>query len=514
MRRDGCPHAVADHGQTRPPAHGCLAERGPVVGLRLPKPQREPDQSAPLRGRTIRGGSYLAGREAAGMLVRLGGVLVVVRAIGPSEYGIYVAASAFVAFIVALAQLGAEVYLVRLSVEPDDQLYDSVSGCLLISSLLATVLSFAVSFAAGAWISDATALWVFRVLVLGVPITVLAVAPQASIERSFGYRRIGVLEVGSDAILYLTSVPLALAGAGPWSLVAGWLACRVWVLVAGYVLAGMRPGFRWSRATAGSLVHHGLTFSAWEWLHRIAALANPLIVGPYVGTAGIGYVALAARLVDTLGFAIRGVRRLGIVSLARVRGDDGRLRRAVEDSTAFYLIALALPLAVFATVAREVVPAVFGPPWQEAIPVFVLLALSRVLDSGATLQSALLLSRGRNATLVAVSMMRNAILFGAAIILVPWLGVVGYGIATLLTVACAVPTDLVARRIVPFGYRKVLPGAVALVPVLLFPVVPLPFSFALLLPAPAVMVIPKSRAVLFDIARSVWHSLRQSAPPA
>ena len=44
----------------------------------------------------VRGGGYMVGREAIGMVIRLVGVILVVRLIGPRPYGIYSGAAAFV----------------------------------------------------------------------------------------------------------------------------------------------------------------------------------------------------------------------------------------------------------------------------------------------------------------------------------------------------------------------------------------------------------------------------------
>src|SRR5664280_3870639 len=57
---------------------------------------------------------------------------------------------------------------------------------------------------------------------------------------------------------------------------------------------------------------------------------NPIVVGRYFGATGVGYVALASRLVDTIGFAQRATWRLGLVVLAKVQSDAARVRRGIE----------------------------------------------------------------------------------------------------------------------------------------------------------------------------------------
>jgi hypothetical protein len=80
------------------------------------EPPGEPDNPAAfgsLRRLTVRGGAYLTAREGIGGLIRLGGVTIVVRVLGPSSYGIYSGAAIFAALGAMLAQGGTEVFLIR-----------------------------------------------------------------------------------------------------------------------------------------------------------------------------------------------------------------------------------------------------------------------------------------------------------------------------------------------------------------------------------------------------------------
>ena len=66
----------------------------------VPTAYREEDGPAPLRNLVARGGMYLLGREGIGMLIRLAGVVLTLRWIGPHDYGIYSGAAAFVLVVI------------------------------------------------------------------------------------------------------------------------------------------------------------------------------------------------------------------------------------------------------------------------------------------------------------------------------------------------------------------------------------------------------------------------------
>lgn len=433
-----------------------------------------------LRERTLRGGGYLVGREAVGMAVRLVGVILTVRAIGPASYGIYSAATAFVAVVTVVAQMGIETYLMRQPGKLERRHYDVAFSFLLVSSSVLTLGALGLSFLAGGVLRPTGVLGPTRVLLLSVPVNVLWAPAQAAIERQFRYRAIGLLELGGDVVLYATAIPLALLHEGPWSLVYGFLAMQSWILVSAYVVSGLRPRLAWSRSMVRELVRHGCSFSLSLWAGQLRGVVSPLIVGPVAGAAGVGYVAFAQRLVDTIAFARRGAYRLGMVAMARVpSGHRARLRAAIEEGTVLQLIALAVPFAAFGLVARRLVPALFGATWDRAIPLYAVLSVAAMLGAVELVQQTFLFSRGRNLPVAAAAGCSTAVLAVVTFFAVHRFGLIGFGLGSLASLASLWLVDRAVRQEVHFGYVRI--GAAGLVA--------LPFAFAPLVPGPAIALL-------------------------
>jgi O-antigen/teichoic acid export membrane protein len=462
-----------------------------------------------LRALTVRGGAYLVLREGAGMLVRLGGVVLVLRLIGPSEYGFYSAASAFVLFITTLSQMGAEVYLVRQPKEVAESLYAQAFTFLLVTSITISLLGLAASFAVAPFVHAGNAVDEFRVLLLSVPVNVLWAPAQARIEREFGYRRMGMLELSGDVVLYATAVSLALAHAGAWSLVFGFIAWQTWLFIGSLLLSGLRPRLNWSMATNRELLRHGLSFSASKWIASLMGVVSPVVVGGFWGASAVGYVAFAQRLVDTLGFASRGAYRLGLVAMSRIApSDTRRIRRGIEEGTLLQLLALGVPFALFALVARLVIPLLFGTAWSPAIGIYSLLTLACLLNAGGAIQTTTLFARGNNARCAIGFGIQAAVLAVVAAILVPWLGITGFGLASIAALAYLLYVDRQVRQIAAFDYRKSIPFALALGSAVLFPIPNWPFDLLLLIPLALLAAIPTTRSETIAITRSILRTLR------
>ncbi|MGH8995498.1 MAG: oligosaccharide flippase family protein [Acidimicrobiales bacterium] len=482
---------------------------------RAPEGPSDPtNRGSSLAQLAVRGGSYLIGREAIGMVIRLVGVVVVVRVIGPAPYGLYSGATAFVVLVASVAQLGLEVYLIRIPGPIEARHYNQAFTLLLVASILVTAAAEGLTYAFAGLLRPVGVLLPLRVLLLSIPINVLWAPSQAAIERQFGYRLMGLIELGGDVALYGTAIPLAFLGAKEWALVVGYFAWQVWLFAASLSTSWLRLRWDWSMAAVRDMTRHGLTFSSALWVDRLGELVNPLVVGTFLGAAGVGYVAFAQRLVDTLAFAKRGAYRLGLVAMARVGNDETtRLRYSLEEGSLLQLLGLAIPFACFGIVARWVVPLVFGHQWAPAIPLYSLLALFTVLGTAAFVQTTFLYSRGRNLSVMVVSIVHSVILAGASVVLVRHLGLKGYGIAWLATLVSIVVSDRVVRGMFSFSYSKVIRWSLVLGPAILFPILPMPLALFLLIPL-LFLILPQMSSELTRIYRLVRSSISRPATGA
>jgi O-antigen/teichoic acid export membrane protein len=454
----------------------------------------EENSSGPLRQLAIRGGAYLVGREAIGMVIRLAGLIITLRLIGPASYGIFTGAAAFSAVVTTIAQMGGEVYLIKMSKIPTRSDYDQVFTFILVVSVFVTGVALGATVVFGNLLRPDGVLPPLRVLLLCIPINVLWAPAQARIERGFGYRKMGLLELGGDLMLYGTAVPLAFLGAGAWSLVAGYIAWQSWLLVGSYVLSGLRPRLYWSKGTARELTKFGFSFSMATWISLLGGLVNPLVVGRFFGASGVGYVGFAQRLVGTIGFAQRGASRLGLVAMSRVPDHQkDRLRRAVEVGSELQLIALGVPFAIFGVLAPKAIPLLFGHEWDAAIHLYSLLALAALFGASGIFQSTLLLSRGRNYSVAIGVGIQSAVLAVASIFLVKHFGIDGFGYASLLALVGLIYMDYRVRSIVSISYRKYLLVAATIAPMVAFSLIPVPVSLVLFVPFVVFMVVPATR---------------------
>lgn len=480
---------------------------------------RELETPSSLRETAIRSAAYLTGREVLGVGIRLLGLVLVMRRIGPSDFGLYSAAAAYVVLPATLAQMGAEVFLIRQPGPLPRRRYDEVFTTLLVASGVVVAAGMGISYLVGPLLRPHGVVPPMRVLLLSVPVNILWAPMQARLERRFAFRQLGLLELGGDVVLYGTAVPLAVMGAGPWSLIAGFFAWQSWLLVGSMALSGLWPRLAWSNRTARELIVHGRTFSVTTWVAGVRSAILTMIVGTFAGAAGVGLVNFAQRLVLTMNFTDRGVHRIGLAAISRAsESKSGRLAAALEEGTLLLLVISALPFVVFGLFAHWAILVGFGRVWLPALPLYVLLALWATLRVPATAQRTVLYAYGRNGAPAITSVLELVIVSLVALVAVRELGLIGYGIAALAAVASTINTHVAAQRLIPLEYRRLILPLVALASPMFIPLVPIRWGFLLLAPTLALFAVRSTRAELWRLISTAWTTIvrrsREKGTPA
>lgn len=468
-----------------------------------------------LRAPMLRGGVYLVGREALGIGVRLAGIVALTRLLAPAEFGVYAGVAAIVTVLAYMAQFGTEIFLIRREDEPSERLYDETFTFVLASTLSITVLALGASVVVEILAGPSTWLDAFRVMLIAVPLNALWAPAQARIERALRFRAMAALELGGDVVLYATSVGLTLAGAGLWGPVGGYLAWQAFLLAASYRLARHRPSIVLSRASAREIAGFGLSFSSASWIERGRELVNPLVVGPVLGPAAVGYVAVALRLAEALSFVTRATWRLSIVAFGRVQSDLGRVRRALEEGMVLQVLAGGAVLAAFSVVADEAVPMVFGERWTPALEVFPYVAAAYLVMAAFILHTTLLYVLRRNRRVAGINAVRLLAQVVLSAALLPVAGIAGYGIALLASQATAVLLDREVRTVLDYRPRQGLTWLAALAPPVFTPFAGLPLALALWAPFALLLCLPARRAQLAGYVSVVGAAvLRRGAQAA
>jgi len=460
-----------------------------------------------LRSKSLKGGAYLTAREGVGVLVKTVGILLVTRLIGPTNYGLFAAAASIVTILGLVAWVGIDTYLLRAGEDLPDEAYDQAFTLLLITSVGLMGLGLLGAALAEGWLEDDRYIPPLQVLLLVLPVKVLWSPGQAILERGLRYRRLAALELGADALFYGTATLLAILGAGVWAPVTGFAVWQAWLLLGSFALAGYRPRLRWDRDRVRDMLRFGFAYWPTAWLGRVEELVNPFIVGLYLGPAAVGYVALALKLVDTMAFVRRITRRVGLVTLGKIQRDPARVARAIEDGLRYQVLVTGSMLVAFAYAAHWVIPTLFGEAWLPVLRVLPFLAAALLYYTVYTLPSTLLHVLDRSIIVSGALIARFLILVALSLLLVPRIGLTGYGVAAVAASVAYLPIHRAVAVSKQINYKPALIWVATFTPPLFAAMIPLPTSLVLVTPLLVLALLPWGRHQIREMVETIWVTL-------
>lgn len=421
-----------------------------------------------LRATVIRSGVLLGFRQFVGICLSFVGLLLATRVIGPTAYGSYVTAFSIHQFAVTVAQLGVEAYLVRGTWQIEEREYDVASSALLLIGCAIAVFEATCVTRIGALLGAGqhlSTLWVFA---LSLPFQLVTASPLARLDRSLEFGRVAAVELTSLISYYLVAAPLALQGWGAWSLATGWLVQQTLSCILYHVAAGWLPRPAWDNAVLKRMLGYAISYSVAGWLWQVRGLVNPLIVAPLLGVEAVGFVNLAARIVEVLTFTKNVIWRISIASFARLQDDRRKLTGVIGEGSELQTIAAGLPLVLFSGLGPEITHVVLGARWAPAQEMFPFIAVASLTQSLFALHNSALSVLKRNWQIAIFCLAHVALLAIAAAVLVPLYGLYGYGYAEMIAAGAYIILDLETRRTIgAISYRFALPWYAVMALVLL-----------------------------------------------
>lgn len=388
-----------------------------------------------LKQQVMSGGFYLAMRQGIGMAISLGGVLLLTRLIGPDQYGIYAATFGVFWYVQTVFQMGLEVYLVRQEGEESATHYHQAFTLLLALSFLGLLCAWFLLPVMEHWNRIAGFAQVARTMFLAFPIVFLTQVPTAMLERRLDYQRVALIELADQLVYYLVALTLAFQGYGVWSAVIAWWVQQVQGLVLFFWVSRYRPQLCWHPPLIQEMVGYGISYSASLWVWCARALVNPMLVSRFAGAEAVGYVALAIRLAEVLGFVKAATWRIALSALAKFQRDRPRLIRAVNEGMGLQVLALGPLVVAFAWVAPWLMPQLFGEKWIPVVAVFPFIACGNLTNSLFNLHSSTLYVLKRNWDVTLFHMIHVLLFAGSAALLLPRFGLIGFGWAELIAIA-------------------------------------------------------------------------------
>jgi len=351
-----------------------------------------------LRGPVLAGVKWKLISQILREGTRLAIGILLARLLTPEEWGVASLALVIASLLTVLADVGLPVALVqRARIDELDR-----------STLFWTALGLGIAFTAvGIALSGLVAdifgepelQSLFAVLCIGFTIAGLEKVPGSLLARDLAFRALELRQIAATTGGAAVALALALAGAGAWAIIGNSLTTTVVSCALLWVVTPWRPRLVFSWNSFRSLTGFGGTLLAAQLVTYVQMNADRLLIGRYVGAAGVGVYSFAYQLMFTPILNVTYPLQMVLFPVFATIQEDIERLNALWLRTKRLSVALMAPaFLLLLVVAPDLLPALFGSQWDDAIPILQVLCLAGVAYSLTTQNGILLLAQGKAGT--------------------------------------------------------------------------------------------------------------------
>ena len=395
---------------------------------------------------------------------RFGIAVLLARLLTPAEWGVASIALAFGALLTMIADLALPYALIQRPriTEADRSTMFWTAAALGVAG---TLVGVALSGPASDVFDEPQLQSLFAVLCIGITIASLEKVPGSLLVRDFRFRALELRQIAAALVGAAASLVLALTGAGAWAIIGGSLATTTASCALLWYVTKWRPRFTFSRGSFRRLTSFGSTTLGSLLLTYVQQYADRLLIGRNLGASAAGTYVLAYNLMFIPIVNITGPLQAVLFSVfSRIQDDPERIAAGWLRGRRLTVALMAPAFMTLFVVGPQLVPLVFGPQWEDSIPVLELLCLSGVGYALAADNNVLLLARNKAGTLLRITGFATAVILAAIVIGLEW-GIVG--VAAGLAVAqwsLFLPTTFATARAGSVGFAQAVGASTVSLP--------------------------------------------------
>lgn len=324
------------------------------------------------------------------------GMVILVRILSPSDYGLI----AMVMVVLNFVQLFKDAGLATATVQNAQISHDQISALFWVNTLIGALIALVVFLAApliSVFFKQPELTGITAALSLSILFTGIAVQHEALLRRHLRFLSLAYSQILSLAASQAVAIFLAVIGFRYWALVAGnVMQAVVWVIMIFY-FCPWRPGRMKKGTGVRGMLRFGSHLTGFHFANYFARNADNILVGKYVGKAGLGLYSRAYQLLMLPLSQIRApLDQVALPALSSLRGTPeryaGYFRRMLE-----VYAHLMTPITLLGALEADFfVRLLLGPQWIGAVAVFRILAIAGLVQAISTTRGLVMVSCGHS----------------------------------------------------------------------------------------------------------------------
>ncbi len=297
------------------------------------------------------------------------------RYLAPAQFGVFVVALVFVEAGKILATAGLVNSIYRAE-KLTPALLDTIFWANIGLSVLVAAIGVAFSQPIAVALGSPEAGPIIAVLGFVVPISALGASHMTRNLREFGHRALAIRSVLAGIIGGTVALVALIHGYGVWALVFQRFVVETIGMVVAWFSFRWRPGLAFSWATLKAQLGLGGSMAGQQLMMIALVRSQDVIMARGIGAAAVGTYRTASKTIDLVAQGvIVPFSTVALPTLSKLQADMQAFRRAYLRIVGTSAMVSYPALVGAGVLADQIIPVLYGPQWQQGIPVAQILTL-------------------------------------------------------------------------------------------------------------------------------------------
>lgn len=320
---------------------------------------------------------------------------ILARLLSPDAFGLFALANVFLAFMQIFLEQGFSQALIQRQTLEVEHL-DTAFWTSLCLGILLTILSFLGANTVADVFDQKELAPIIQGLSPLFLISAFGGVQRSLLERQFAFKAVAARTLIGTLAGGVVGVAMALIGYGVWSLVGQQLTNELVAVLVLWKMSDWRPGLRLSISHFKDLFDFGINILAFNFFNFFDTRSDDFLIGYFLGIVALGFYSIAYKILDAMTqLLVNATTQVALPTFSRLQEDLEQFRKAFYTATRLTSV-IAFPAFLgVASLAPELVTALFGEQWLPAVPVMRILSIAGLMRSVSFFQGSVFMAMGK-----------------------------------------------------------------------------------------------------------------------
>lgn len=369
-------------------------------------------QSRSLSSIAARGAVLTMGGQGVKIMLQFCGIVVLARLLSPNDYGLM----AMVVVLTGIGEVLRDFGLSSAAIQAKTLSAHQRSNLFWINSAIGlglALLVFVIAPAIASFYAEPRLVPISRVLAITFLLNGIATQYRAQLNRSLRFGSLALVDILGMAAGLAAGLLLAIKGFDYWALVGQQLALSVATLFTLVLSARWWPGLPRRGVQMRALLSYGGNLVTTQLIGYATRNLDSLIIGYRFGAESLGLYSKSYQLsVMPLNQINAPATTIALPVLSRLQQEPERYDQFLLHGQTVMLHLIVGLLAFAAALAEPLILLMLGQQWQEAVPVFRILAVAGIFQAASYASYWVFLSKGLTPLHLRFTLISRPILIG------------------------------------------------------------------------------------------------------